>query len=195
MDLPNPSAVEHCLRPSEVETVRTVLGQACGVVNAFVGGKALHTRNTRVERKLRALLTSIAPSFNSDRLRLNVIREGLSIARVAMEREADDVARVVRLRLGQQHVDGAHLDTTDVVTQVFVMHELQRRANAVLLVEAIADCQARDDAAADMAERAGGKPSWRAAKAKRAAEHAKPRPQLGERRRVTHCKQANTANT
>ena len=180
-DVVNPSAAAHAERASAVEAARNSLARASGQVCAFVKNRSQDTRSRATERKLKAVLSAVEPAYDPDRLR-RVARLALDTARAAMNQAATHIVGAVELQCGRHHVEGAALDTGDAITQVLLLHELQRRSNDAAVAEAVAACEARAKAAEEAAERAGAKPSWRAAKEKRKAERKEPRPRPGEPR-------------
>ena len=99
-----------------------------------------------------------------------------------MEQVTGDVVRVVLRQLGRPYVPGAVLDTSEVIVQLLLLRELQRRVNDGKLVAAVEECQKLADAAAEAAERAGAKPSWLSKKKTRESELKEPRPRPGEER-------------
>ena len=193
-DTDNPSAVAHATRVSSVTRTSVSLAAAARSVYNYVHAKQLPTaetfsarssktskHNMKAGEALASVLVALEPAFDPDVLQRKT-RELAEVVRKYMEQVTGDVVRVVLRQLGRPYVPGAVLDTSEVIVQLLLLRELQRRVNDGKLVAAVEECQKLADAAAEAAERAGAKPSWLSKKKKREADLKEPRPRPGEER-------------
>ena len=184
-DTINPARIEHAVRSKDCVNARTALARAASAVHKYVNGRtgdsALRKRRKDVEKRLMWVLAVLVPAFDPDVLQRKT-RDAIDLVRKRMEELADEIVRAVLRQLGRPYVPGAVLDTSEVIVQLLLLRELQRRVNDGKLVAAVEECQKLADAAAEAAERAGAKPSWLSKKKTRESELKEPRPRPGEER-------------